>query len=140
MSSITRSLDRRAKRGMARLQRKLRGQEVRYTVELHGLFEALADERIGAATAELVRACIACVGAGKAERECFTCTRAWSLDRAPTMIVQVEFLGLGECILAGICTECAAHPDPFAAVLRGLERDLGAKDHRIVRLPEPGHA
>lgn len=139
MSSIARSLDRHAKRGMRRLQSKLKG-EVRYTVELHGLFEALANERIGAATAELVRACIACIGAGAAQRECFCCTRPWSLDRVPAMIVACEFLGLDETILAGVCAGCAALPDPFAAVLLGLERDLGASDHRIVRLPEPGHA
>lgn len=124
---------------MRRLERKLRG-EVRYTVELHPLFEALADERIGPATAELVRACVACIGAGKAERECFACTKPWRLDRVPAVIVQVEFLEIDECILAGVCAECAAQPAPLAGVLRGLERDLGAADHRIVRLPEPGHA
>ena len=137
MSSIARSIDRRA--GMARLRRKLQGEQ-RYTVQLHSLFEALADERIGAATAELVRACVACIGAGKAERECFACTRPWSLDRVPTMILQVEFLRLDECILAGVCNDCAALPDPFAAVIRGLERGLGAADHRIIHLPAPGHA
>ena len=140
MSSIARAINRRSAREFRKLARKLRSGPQVYSVEVRRLPDALVNERIGLATLELLTACYACIGAGSAERECFACMQGWSLDRTPVLTVEVEFLRIGEAILGFVCGDCAHGPDPRAAILAGVRRDLGVREQRIIAMPEAGHA
>lgn len=140
MSSFARSINRRASREFKKLERKLRSGPQVYSVAVRSLASALADERIGRTAFEHLTACYACIGAGSAARECFACMRGWSLDRTPELVVEVEFLRIGEGMIGFICRDCAAGPDPRAAILAGVSRDLGVRHQRIIAMPDAGHA
>lgn len=139
MSRLARQLDRRAKHGIERVRRKVEGGQA-YTIAALPLLDALVDARLGVGAAELLTAAYACVGTAGAERECLVCRRLWSLERAPVVLVELDFFRADEGLLALVCGDCARGPDLAAAILAGVTRDFGGDGHRIITLPKPGHA
>lgn len=139
MSRLARKIDRHARREIERLRRKVGGKQL-YTIAATPLIDALVDDRIGPSVSALLAVCYECMGAGAAERECMACRGHWSPERSPVCVVEIDFVKAGEGLLGFVCGDCAAGPDLAGAILAGVMRDLGGDGHRIIAMPEPGHA